>query len=268
MLERGNVGTSLKVIWILAILGFLLTILFLVLPGTNLGKEWADRAQAGATTSSAFALILSIISVVVSVRISSSDYKAEQDVRANTVQLLASIRSILIKSALLSQNSKSTIDFKNEHKVINTFLSSTTAFAYWSWVSYKSEHAGSNPEEWRVFFLYLGSILDTDVKQYVNMAKQSIKVEKLLTQLTQSDIRQISNYVLNLSESIARFKEGPQDTLTKAIFEVWGDDGIAFDKNKGMTQKQNIVSSNSIIVKNGITIYPDGTKVDSHGTML
>lgn len=226
-LHLRNVGTNITIIWILAILGFSATILFLLFSGLDVGDEWTNRAQVGAAISSAFALILSILAVVVTVRISSSDYKAEQEVRVHTVELLAANRSIILKAAQLTQTQhplNSILDFKKEHEVINNFLSSTTAFAFWSWIGLKkSPQSGSDPDEWRVFFLYLTQLLETEKAHFRTMGMHSVKIEKLLTQLTETDIRDISNHVLNLSSAIAEFQKTQKgDPLIAGVWAAWG----------------------------------------------
>jgi len=226
---RSYLRTTIRVIWLLAIVGMLLTLSLLLLPSLNLPPDWANRAQVSAAISSAFALILSIVAIVVSVRVSSSDYRAEQDVRAQTVQLLASLRSIDVKGAVLTQKragESSSIDFKKEREMINDFLSSTTAFAFWSWAGYKSEQAGDKPEGWRIFFLDLAYILDESDTEFRSMMHYSVEVENLLIQLSTSDIQKISQYVLDLSKAVGTFKDSREkNVLLKAISEVFETKG-------------------------------------------
>src|SRR5260221_14688419 len=93
----------IRIITALAVLAGIATLAILVLPTGLQGSVIADRAQIGAAISSAFALILSILAIIITARVSSSDFRAEEDVKAQTAQLLASLRSIMVKSVHLSQ---------------------------------------------------------------------------------------------------------------------------------------------------------------------
>lgn len=221
-----NVTTTVVLAWCLAVIAAVLTPIILLVPTVVRATSLGDRGQTSAAVSSAFALILSVIAVIVTARVNSSDYRAEQDVRMRTAQLLATLRSIMVKSAMFSQkprDNSDALDLAGERRVLNDFLSSTTAFAYWSWSGYKSVEAGDNPEEWRVFFMYLADILDSERSQLALMLNRAAVLEKLLAGLDKKAIRRISSYVSDLSGAIGDFEKNREsNALIKEVFEVYG----------------------------------------------
>lgn len=221
-----NIRTTITIIWGLSVLSVLTTLVILLVPLGIQSSELANRAQVSATVSSTVALILGIIAIIVTARVSSSDYQAQQDVKASTARLLASFRSIIAKGVVLSlkpNGANSPLDFKQEREVINEFLSSTTAFAYWSWEGYKSHSSANKDEEWRDLFLYLVDLLDSEDSQFRKMISRAVTLEALLTTLTTHDIQQISNYVSDLSKAVGDFKESrEQDVLIKVASDVYG----------------------------------------------
>lgn len=83
-----NIRTTITIIWGLSVLSVLTTLVILLVPLGIQSSELANRAQVSATVSSTVALILGIIAIIVTARVSSSDYQAQQDVKASTARLL------------------------------------------------------------------------------------------------------------------------------------------------------------------------------------
>jgi hypothetical protein len=214
----------IRIISALAVLAGIATLAILVLPTGLQGSVLADRAQVGAAISSAFALILSILAIIITARVSSSDFRAEEDVKAQTAQLLACLRCIIVKGARLSKlppNTPANIDFKFERTLLSGFLTSTTAFAYWSWVAHKSQVAKDRSEKWRTFFLDLVGILDVEDADHQLMRKRAIDLERLLDELRTRDIAQIAGYVSDLARSVHDFAVvREKDPFTKVAFTV------------------------------------------------
>lgn len=212
---------------VLASLSCVVSVLILIWPFK--GDVLSNRATVSASVSGAFSLMAGIIAILVTARVSSSDYQAEQALKADTAQLLAGLRSIAVKGAWLSQKSQSAtwhLDFKREREIINNFLSSTSAFAYWSWVGERGSTAGSMSEEWRVFFLYLVETLDSEDTDFRTMIRRAVAIEKLLTGLEERDMRRLSGYVSDLSEAVSKFEKSgdSKDVLVKGIYSVYGED--------------------------------------------
>lgn len=210
-------------------------------PLEEAGVELSNRAGLSSAISTIFALILGIIALIVAVMVSSSDYKAEQDVKKDTASLQSSLRSIMVKVAVLRTSKNSPINLDRELEVINDFLCSTTAFAYWSWVGNKHRKAAKGEtENWRVFFLDLIYILDSK-NNYENMAKYAIEIEGLLTSLSKKDINTISGYFSDLAGAFDDFDKS-SETIIEAVREVFKpeDRNVTYNKllhlkNKGIT---------------------------------
>jgi hypothetical protein len=216
----------IRFILIVGVLAGFATLAILVWPSSLQGSELTNRAQVVASVFSAFAVILSIVAIVITARVSSSDFRAEEDVKASTARLLATMRSIILKTAHLSTTSAGDpveLEFTDERNIISDFLTSTTAFAYWSWVGNKSEAAKNKPEEWRIFFLRLVYILAAEDTQYRLMTRHAIVLETLLAGLSKRDIRQIASYVSDLSSAVGGFRDSAKkDGLISAMIKVYG----------------------------------------------
>jgi hypothetical protein len=177
----------IRFIAFLAVLAGSATVAILVLPLSLYGSELTNRAQVAAAVSSGFALILSIMAIIVSARVSSSDFRAEEDVKAHTARLLATLRSMMAKGAVLSQmppGAPLPLGFTHERTFLSDFLTSTTGFAYWSWAGNKSQAAKDKPEEWRVFFLNLINILGAEDANFRSMMRGAIVLETMVSGLS------------------------------------------------------------------------------------
>jgi hypothetical protein len=218
-----NMANAMMAVVFLAWLSFGTSLIILFSPLGSAAQELSARGTLSGAVSGVFAIILGIIAIIVATRVHSSDYKAEQDVKAQTAQLLACMRSIIVKALALSQkpvNATHPITFTKEKEIINGFLSSTTAFAYWSWEGYRSEVAKyGEPEEWRRFFDYLVDILDSDdALASRNMLAPAFAVENLLTGLRKADVKQISGYVSNLSGAFGTFRRSREELVRVKLF--------------------------------------------------
>ena len=176
-------------------------------------------------------LVISVSAVIISIatalysgflskRISSSDYKATEEVKSDTARLLSALRSLMHKGALLSSTSKH-IDISPEKTVISEFLNSQTGFAYYSWVDEKSSKAeaeGRKGESWRVFFLYLVEISNSDNAYWA--ARRAADVELLFDQLTENDITKIAEFNSDLIKAIAKNSKNREgNVVIKALVE-------------------------------------------------
>jgi hypothetical protein len=149
---------------LLATLGLVVSLGILVNP---LGLEnIGERAQVSSAVSTLFALTAGIIAIAAAQWFGSSDFKAQEAVKADIARVLASLRSIMVKTAVMTQVDQSRetgLDFDAERKILNNFLSSTTAFAFWSWVAERDESTPEGtPEAWRLFFFTIAQLLETN----------------------------------------------------------------------------------------------------------
>jgi len=197
----------------LAMLSFVAAVFILLQPLGSAGEEYAQRGSLSSAVSTGFALVLSIIAVILTARVSSSDFRAEQETKTHTAELLASLRSIIAKGALGGPlGIAEGLDFSHERQRINEFLNSTTAFAFWSWEAEAGRRAGERPEEWRAFFLYLLEILGSPEPALV--VNRAVAVERLLTGLSRRDILRIAGKNSNLASAIPDFERSRVESAT------------------------------------------------------
>lgn len=189
----------------------------------------AGRGTAAAALVSGFAVVLSALALAITVRVESSDFRAEERVKEDIARLLASLRGIYLKSAWLTQQADQDAPrhaslFDRERQVVQDFLSSTTAPALYALEGRASLTAGRQPEEWRVFSLYLLEIIGSDVpKQYRLVANRAVRAERLLTGLRRDQIAALSADVADLPRAIEQFAMHRENTvLAKIAYKVFG----------------------------------------------
>lgn len=204
-----------------AILGLALS--FIILFVSPAGDNLAARADVSTAVATMFALFAAIAAVTAVVWIESSDYRAEQAVKADTAQVRAALRSIMVKWAVLQRPDRDTcLDIAAERKVLNDFLSTTTAFGYWSWAEERGEAAeeGTTNEPWRAFFLYIAYLLDASERPGDNAPVDlAVQLEDLLADLTRADINKISSYVADLAGVLGRATDSTNPVL-RAVLEL------------------------------------------------
>ena len=174
---------------------------------------------------SLIALVNSIFSFRLSRRINTSDFQATQKVKLETATLIAALRAIMVKGAIYSQQDSSLrkqktyaryVDLTAEKKVVQDFLCSATAIAYYSYLSDRSKKASESGEEWRTFFLQAAELLSED-NQYI-AAKKAARLEKLFHPIEATDFIGISAYLQDLGGALKRlFDNIPHDTLIAAL---------------------------------------------------
>ena len=178
------------------------------------------------------ALLMSIIAISVSMRTATSDFQANQAVKRDTAELLATFRSLAYKGAVYSQLPKDKrddpegpmfVDISDEKSKIQKFLTSPTALAYYEYASKKSGQTQeeNRSEEWRVFFLKMTELLQ-ESNQY-NAAVQAMGIEESFFNLSRGDkFEEIVAELADLSsviENASNTREG--DVILKAIVEQY-----------------------------------------------
>jgi hypothetical protein len=155
------------IVMVLAALGLLLA--FAVLATNPFGLPMPERAQVSTAFATLFTVAAAIVAIAAASWFGSSDFKAQQAVKEDTTRLLATLRSIITKHVILTQNDRSRetgFDFEPERKVLNDFLCSTTAFAYYAWVGERENERDmarpGAPEPWATFFLDITGILEAN----------------------------------------------------------------------------------------------------------
>jgi hypothetical protein len=180
------------------------------------------------------ALLIGIYAASVTQRVATSGFQSAERVKSDTAILLAALRSFMVKAALYSQqdpklrndkNFASYIDVQPERTIIQSFLNSPTAIAYYSFVTRKSKEAteaGRKGEEWRVFFLYIGQLtFDTNV---YNAGKAAAKIERMLEKLSNDDLEEMSSSLEDLIGSIkTTIRDRKYDPLLEAFVGAKSD---------------------------------------------
>lgn len=186
------------------------------------------------------ALFISIYAAYVTQRVGTSGFQSAERVKSDTASLLAAFRGIMIKSALYTQQDPKTrdddkrsdyIDIRPEKAVIQSFLNSSTAIAYYGFAakrSKKAQETGKKGEEWRVFFLMLVTLLYTD--NTYSAGVQAAKLEKLFDTVSEEDIEEMSSGLEDLVGSIKRIVQDRQnDPLLYVIVDNLGKKDASFE---------------------------------------
>lgn len=162
--------------------------------------------------------IVAIFATRASYEVSSSDYRAEQQVKSDTAVLLSTLRSIMHKSGILIAREDS-VDISYETKMISNFLTSETGLAYSAWVNERSVNAheeGRSGEIWRLFFLYLAEL--SVMTDPYSAAHRAADIELLFDELTEEDIKRIAAFNSDLVKTIAGMSENRDGNVLAAIF--------------------------------------------------
>jgi len=174
------------------------------------------------------ALFIGIYAAYVTERVATSGFQSAEKVKADTASFLAALRGIMIKAALYTQQNPSTrddekkpdyIDIKPEKAVIQTFLNSPTAIAYYVFVAEKSKkarEAGKAGEDWRVFFLRIADLLRTD--NTYSCGLQAARIEKLFDTVSDDDIESMSSHLEDLVGSVKGMLRDRQDDVLMNVF--------------------------------------------------
>ncbi|HJP89841.1 MAG TPA: hypothetical protein VJ850_12470 [Candidatus Limnocylindrales bacterium] len=220
---------------VLAVLGLLSAAYVLASGPFALPTDLADRAPISGSVGGLFALLAAIVAISTASWINSSDFKAEQEVKADSSRLRASLRMILIKGAGLTASGVSRDPaevFDKELETISAFVNSTTGFGYWSHVEKRSEQkekGGGGGEDWRIFFLYVAQLLDcaSDKDRLGTLLHSAAWLDALLADMTTADIDAISRYVADLTGALGK-AEASKDTLLAGMAKTYGR-GSKFD---------------------------------------
>lgn len=187
-------------------------------------EEWSWRASVGSSISTAIAIILGAIALLITAQVESSDYKSQQEVKTDLARLLATLSSAQVRAGIkMAPGAREKTDLRVEKAGLLAFMQSTTGFAFYGFAAHKSEKSAKAPQEWRLFHLYMSEMIDTDdVGLFLNRA---IRVQNLLTGMTKADLRQLANAVQDIAKSVASFDYVVENNvLLKAMRGIYGVD--------------------------------------------
>jgi len=172
----------------------------------SIKKRKIEISDVIALVSAVFALLalfVSIYTALVTERVATSGFQSAEMVKSDTASLMAALRGIMVKGALYSQLDKTTrddskssgyVDIAPEKTVIQGFIDSPTALAYYAYAADRSKEAreqGDKPEAWRTFFLSLTDVLRTD--NPYSAAKKAGELEKMFDAVSDRDLTEISS---------------------------------------------------------------------------
>jgi hypothetical protein len=208
---------------ILAFLALAVSVAVFVAPFT-FTEEWSWRASVGSSISTAIAIILGAIALLITAQVESSDYKSQQEVKTDLAKLLATLSSAQVRAGIkLEPGARAKTNLAVEKAALLAFMQSTTGFAFYGFAAHKSQKSAKAPQEWRLFHLYMSEMIDTDdVGLFLNRA---IRVQNLLTSFTKADLKQLSKAVQDIAHSVAHFDDVVENNvLLKAMREIYGTD--------------------------------------------
>jgi hypothetical protein len=209
---------ALAVALTLATLAFGLAIGVFLWPGP-ITEQASWRADVGATLATAMALALGAVALLITARVESSDFKAEQETKSDLARLMQALASIQTKGGLWRAQS-TPADFGPELLVLQTFANSTTGFAMRSLSALRSRAAGRRAEEWRLFFIYVAECLSKPAPDEL-VINRAMRMQELLLTLDRDDLRFIGRSVSDLVRGIVTFRQAlDEDTLIKALRQL------------------------------------------------
>lgn len=163
-------------------------------------------------------MVCSVWAISVALRTTSAGHRAVQAVKMDTLKLLATIRCIIEKSMV--RVATPNVNISHEKKVIQDFMTSSTGFAFYSWISMKSTQAnlrGERSEPWRSLFFQLACLLSCDDVR--KAARTAVKVESIFEGMTEKDFKKLSSLNRHISVAVAALAETREgNPIIKAIY--------------------------------------------------
>jgi hypothetical protein len=196
-------------------------------------QEFADRGTLSSAISTAFALTLAILAIIITNRVNSAEHNAEQNLKLHVLRLKSALRLMKYRAAReitlrvtdsAAHPAGSKANHATERKVVEEFLVTPTAYAFWLFVAKQCAGVSEGtPEKWRIFFLNLLILTDKSTREeaiYVS----ATDVERKLDSLSMSDIRWLLGRHADLSKALsdhAWSDADKADTILKAADDVF-----------------------------------------------
>lgn len=166
-----------------------------------------------------------------SAMLAGSGFKAGESLKTDTIALASTLRSIVYKAAMYSQQDRSHrddpkspgyIDLETERSSIQTFLGSSTALAFYMFIDEKSAQAGGKGEAWRVFFLRLIQLLTAADTWSAGLT--ALDLERQLLSLTEQEILAMAKNLENVPDVLSKLRLLDQhDTIIQAVVSLTRD---------------------------------------------
>lgn len=169
----------------------------------------------------AIALLSSIISTFLSIQTSrklgSVDFQSAERVKADTSELISTLRSVIYKGIMFRLNSKN-LTIEHEKEMVSKFSTSTTGFAFHIWAAEKSRVASENgdqSEPWRTFQLRLTEILNaTDPGEAVSAATS---IQLMFSGLVKDDFETISDYLDDIPKALVKLESNIEHDIVMKV---------------------------------------------------
>ena len=182
-----------------------------------------------ATAIALCALVASVWAVIAVRKHATSDFVAAQRVKTESLQLVATLVSIVNKAATYRARSLPVlggtediepVDLGPEIRSIADFLNSPTSMAYLIHSTKKSLEASKEEEPWRVFHLQLSRIVTArDPRVAAGIAAEILA---LLKEMTESDFEEVSRSIDNLPRVLGGLKTVlEEDQIISASIKIW-----------------------------------------------
>lgn len=219
----------------LAGLSFVASLVILIHPGFQLPAGIEQRAMVSQSLSTALALMMGMIAILVAAGVETSEYRAQEKLRGDLARLGVALHSAVLKTALwrVSKKPPAHPDFEFERTAIGEFVCSTTGFAFMCWAAARSEEArnqGTNAEQpWRVFTADLGAMQmrrGQELAEYLDSHKDMVDdLLRILGDLSDKDVGSISNYLSNLKRSMSLLARARSDDPMVTTWRSLGTKG-------------------------------------------
>jgi hypothetical protein len=211
--------------WLIVVLAFFavaisLFVLFHPSGGTLLGD--GDNASA---ISSALALIVATIGLVLAIYMQSAEYRRATEV-VDSIQSLRMILSLMIAKIALIQAKgdagKTIVDIKNEkEQLLLAVCSNAGSFLrYIAAVRHREAEKRELSEEWRLLDIYMAAIFSND--SALDCKLEIIGLYRLLDSVTSDDLHRHSRGFIS-TESLDVLRENDYSIVVKAMIELDGE---------------------------------------------
>ena len=205
------------------------------------GMDSGDLIAAVSAAIALLALVVSFVAAGRTEKVATSDFQAREEVKRRTAELLAVIRSLMIKGVTYSQQDpakrsdpkyEAFVSVEPERKAIGDFMRSSTALAYHSFAAKRSRLAresGVGSEPWRIFFLQLSELEHTSNPWVA--AQKAAAIERQLDLLGEEEIRSMARTLGDLPGAIKDLLlERQHDVIIHVLVDRQDDeDNVAGD---------------------------------------
>ncbi len=183
------------------------------------------------------ALIVSIVAIIVAGlvarQVETSGFKAEEQFKADLVNLLAALRGLIIKGILTDQDQEPR-STATELDVIRGFQASTSGIALSAWAVEKGVGDGLVPGRWRTLSINLGELAgamhSSEAADNLHLRNRATEVELTLDALEPQEVRIISRKIGDLPALFGSLKETRQkDILLGQWFKIYSERALKSD---------------------------------------